>query len=332
MNARGFARLLIMLAIAGGASSAGAQAVITVDTTSTAGTTTGNCELNEAVLAAETNAAVDGCAAGSAAGPDKIVFAKALDGQTISYSSAPTFNSGEVVLDAQFRTIVLQATGTADALDVFGANVTLRGIDARASTSGNGVTLVAGNLTVNNSSLQGRLGMNAFGSSSVVTINNSTVSSTETSAASDIAIRAGSSTSLVINNSTIVASVGKGIDMSSSSGTANVYSSIIVGATPVSGASTNSGGTLLATSTANAGLAAAVANNGGTTRTFALLSGAAIDGGSCAAATFPRYDQRYYFNGTSGTRAVGAACDAGAFESGAQDLLSDRLFTDGFEL
>jgi hypothetical protein len=331
MNARGFARLLITLAIAGSASGAFAQAVITVDTTSTAGTTTGNCELNEAVLAAETNAAVDGCAAGSATGPDKIVFAKALDGQTISYSSAPTFNSGEVVVDAQFRTIVLQATGTADALDVFGATVTLRGIDARASTTGNGVTLVAGNLTLNNSSLQGRLGMNAFGGGSVVTINNSTVSSTETSAASDIAIRAGSSTSLVINNSTVVASVGKGIDMSSSSGTANIYSSIVVGATPVSGASTNSGGTLLATSTANAGLAAAVANNGGTTRTFALTSGAAIDGGSCAAAAFPRYDQRYYFNGSSGTRAVGAACDVGAFESGAQDLLSDRVFTDGFE-
>jgi hypothetical protein len=262
------------------------------------------------------------------------VFAAALDGQTISYASAPTFSiGGDVIIDAEFRSIVLQATGSADALDVFGSNVTLRGLDLRASTTGNGVTLVSGNLTVNNSSVQGRLGMNAFGTGSLVTINNSTVASTETSAASDIGIRAGGSTSLAINNSTVVASVGSGIDNNSSFGsTTTVYSSIVVGAVPINGSSTNSGGTLTATSTANAGLAASLANNGGTTRTFALLSGPAIDGGDCSSATFPRYDQRYYFNPTSGLRAVGAACDAGAFESGAQDLLSDRIFADGFEL
>ena len=323
-----FATLTIIL----GSANAFAQSVITVDTVSNAGTVTGNCEFLEAAQAAETNTAVDGCSAGGASGPDKIVFAAALDGQTISYASAPTFISGEVIIDAEFRSIVLQATGTADALDVFGANITLRGLDVRASTTGNGVTLAGGNLTVNNSSIQGRLGMNAFGSGSLVTVNNSTVASTETSPASDIGIRTGVSTGLVVNNSTVVASVGSGIDDNSSSVAATVYSSIVVGATPINGSSTTSGGTLLATSTTNAGLAASLANNGGTTRTFALLSGAAIDGGDCSSATFPRYDQRYYFNSASGLRAVGSACDAGAFESGAQDLLSDRIFANAFEL
>ena len=308
-----------------------AQAVITVDTASNTGTP-GNCEFLEAVQAAETNLAVDGCAAGSASGPDKIVFAPALAGQTITFASTPTFNSGEVIVDAQFRAIVLQGSGNADGIDVFGATVTLRGVDVRAGGSGNGVTLTAGNLTVNNSTVQGRLGMNAFGGGSVVSVNNSTVASTETAAASDISIRAGGSTSLAINNSTIVASVGKGIDASSSSGSVNVYSSIVVGATPISGTSTNSGGTLLATSTGGAGLASTLANNGGTTRTFMLMSGIAINGGDCSASPIARYDQRYYFNGSSGTRAIGAACDVGAYESGAQDLLADRLFANGFEI
>lgn len=327
--AAGFLTAAVLVLASSGAA---AQSIITVDTVSTSAAIDGNCGLPEAVQAAETNLAVDTCPAGSASAPDKIVFAKALSGQTISYSSAPTFNSGEVILDAEKRTIVLQATGTADALDVFGANVTVRGLDVRASTSGNGVTLTAGNLTLNNSSLQGRLGMNAFGTGSMVTVNNSTVASTETSAASDIAIRTGVSTSLAVNNSTIVASVGSGLNVSSSSGTTTVYSSIVVGATPITGTSTNSGGTLLATSTSNAGLAATLTNNGGTTRTFALVSGAAIDGGSCAAAPIDQYDQRYYINYSTNQRSVGAACDAGAYETGAQDLLADRVFADFFEL
>ena len=321
---------LAAFALALGANAA-AQTVITVNTTSTSGAVNGDCEFDEAVLAAQTATAVDACPAGSVAQPNKIVFAPALAGSTISYSTAPMLGSGEIIIDAQQRPIVLQATGTADALQIVGANVTLRDIELRGSASGNGITLVSGNLSASNSTIQGRLGINAFGSGSMVTLDSSTVASTETNPVSDIAVRAGVSTSLTINNSTIVASVGSGIDDSSSTGTATVYSSIIVGATPVNGASTNSGGTLLATSTANAGLDSTLASNGGPTRTYALTTGSAIDGGDCSAAPLPKYDQRYYFNPDGGGRAVGAACDAGAYESGAQDLLADRVFADGFE-
>lgn len=330
MNARQCVTLTtVILALA--AASASAQSVITVDTTSTAGTVNGNCELGEAVQAAQTGSAVDTCPAGTPGQPNKIVFAKALAGSTISYSSAPTLSNGTIIIDAEKRQIVLQATGTADALDVFGASVTLRDIELRGSSSGNGVTLTAGNLTAENSTIQGRLGMNAFGTGSQVTLNNSTVASTETNAASDIGVRIGSSTSLAVNNSTIAATVGKGIDVSSSSGASTVYSSIVVGATPINGSTSNSGGTVLATSNAAAGLAATLSNNGGPTRTFALQSGTAIDGGDCSAAPLPKYDQRYYVNFATDRRAVGAACDAGAYESGAQDVLADRVFADSFE-
>lgn len=312
---------------------AGAQSIITVDTVSDAGTVTGNCELREAIQAAETNAAVDGCVAGSASNPDKIVFADALVGQTIAYSSSLLFASGSVIIDSQMRQIVLQASGGADALQISGGAVTIRGLDVRATGTGNGVTLGSGSITINNSSIQGRLGINAYGSPSTVTLNNATVASTETSALSDIAIRSGGSNNLVINNSTVVATVGKGLDVMSSLGTTDVYSSLIVGATPVNGSlTTSTGGTLQFTSTATAGLAAALANNGGPTRTFALLSGVAVDGGDCVSAPFPRYDQRFYMNYATNKRGVVTTCDVGAFEKDAQDLLAVQIFANGFEL
>lgn len=294
-------------------------ATITVDTISDAGTTTGNCELREAIQAAESDGAVDGCSGGS--GADTIVFAPALAGQTIAYGSAMSFASGTVTIDGKGQTIVLQASGTSDALQLSGSGsspvVTIKGLDVRATGSGNGVTLVTGSITIDNSSVQGRLGINAFGSSSTVTLNNSTIASTEISAASDIGVRTGVSTNLVVNNSTIVASVGYGINVSSSTGTCSVYSSIIVGALGINGTCTQTGGTLVKTTTATAGLNSSLTNNGGPTRTFALVSGSAIDGGDCSSSAFPNNDQRFYVNAATGTRAVGTACDVGAFEKDA---------------
>src|SRR4051812_39136435 len=87
-----------------------AQAIITVDTIGDAGTVTGNCELREAVLAAESNLAVDNCVAGSVAGPDKIVFAPGLAGQTIALSNILNFSGGAVIIDGQTRAITLQTS------------------------------------------------------------------------------------------------------------------------------------------------------------------------------------------------------------------------------
>jgi hypothetical protein len=83
---------------------------------------------------------------------------------------------------------------------------------------------------------------------------------------------------------------------------------------------------LLTTTPAAAGLAATLANNGGPTRTYAVLAIPALNGGTCAASPFPKYDQRFYLNYATGVRAVGA------YEQGAQDLLTDLLFEDGLEI
>lgn len=305
-----------------------AQNVIQVNATTNTGVLDGNCEFKEAVQAAQTNLAVDGCAAGSAVNPDKIVFADALVGQTISYATVAQFGGGDVIIDSRMRQIILQATGLGvDGLEVDAGNVTLRGIDLRGNSPGNGITMTGGNLTIDNSSVEGRLGINAFGTGSTLTVNNSSIASTDTMT-TGIGIRTGVSTNLVIKNSTIVAAVGKGLDVASSSGTASAYSTIVVGPSmAVNGSVATAGGTL--TGTSLAGLATTLANNGGPTRTFALASGAAVDSGNCAAAAFPKYDQRFYVGGATGTRVVGVTCDVGAFEKGA---LADLLFVDGFQI
>src|SRR5213075_1985452 len=90
------------------------------------------------------------------------------------------FGGGEVIIDSRMRQIILQSSGGSDAIEVDAGNVTLRGIDLRGSSPGNGITLTGGNLTINNSSVEGRLGINAFGSGSTVTLNNASISSTDT--------------------------------------------------------------------------------------------------------------------------------------------------------
>jgi hypothetical protein len=316
------------LAVSGNA----VAAVIVVDTTVSTVTADAHCGLIEALQAAETNTAVDTCTAGEV-GTDTIYFVRSLSGQTITFGSDLLINSGNLVIDGRGHPLIIAGTGSASAFQIGGGNVTLRGLDIRATGTGNGFTIYGSNTVVDleNCSVEGRLGINAFGTDSIEHIRNSTVVSTETQAVSDIAIRSGSSNSVQAFNSTIVAGPGVGIDSSSSSGTTSVYSSIVVGATPTAGSGTSTGGSLSFTSRAAAGLAATLAANGGPTRTLALQSGAAIDGGTCAAAPLPQFDQRYYVNNATQVRQVGAACDVGAFESAAV-ASTDSLFTDNFEL
>ena len=307
-------------------------AVIVVDTNNSTVTTDGNCSLREALVAAETNLAVDTCPAGSAAGTDEIFFARTLAGQTITLSGDLLLNAGNVVVDGLGRQIIISATGSDDVFQVGGGDVTLRGLDIRASGSGSGFVLYGSNtqLTLEGCYVIGRLGMNAFGSPSTVHVYNSTVVSTETAAVSDIGIRSGASNTLDIANSTVVAGPGVGVDASSSSGTTTIYSSIVVGATTTAGTVATSF-SKLATTRASAGLDLAPADNGGPTRTIALLGGSAIDGGDCDAAPLQNFDQRYFVNNTAHKRQVGAHCDAGAYESGAV-ASNDPLFADDFEL
>lgn len=310
------------------AGSAGA-ATIVVDAT-TNGNTNSACELFDAAYAAENHVAKDGCPAGSASDPyNRIVFARALAGQTITYPASDlTISSGNLVIDGEGRKIVLQASGGFSDVVVGGGNVTVQGIDLRAD-QGAGLVAYGGTVTLNDSSIASRIGVNVFGNPSTTTINNSTISATDTNPASALGVRSGAGNVLHINNSTIVTTLGTGVDCTSSSGATTIYSSIVVGPTAVNCAAAQSGGTLTAISFASAGLAA-FGDNGGPTRTYALVSGPAINGGSCASAPLPGHDQRYYVNNATTQRQVGAACDAGAYESGAA-ASTDPIFADGFD-
>jgi CSLREA domain-containing protein len=318
--------------VALGLSTNASASIILVDTTDSTVTADSHCSLREALQAAETGLAVDTCAAGQAGGTDEIFFARTLSGQTISLSSDLLLAAGSVVVDGLGRKIIISASSSDDPFQILGGDVTLRGLDIRAAGSGSGFVLYGTNtqLTLEGCYVIGRLGMNAFGSPSTVRVYNSTLVSTESSAVSDIGIRSGGSNTLEIANSTVVAGTGVGVDASSSSGTTTIYSSIVVGATTTAGTVTTTFSTL-ATTRAGAGLDTAPADNGGPTRTLALLSGSAIDGGDCAAAPLPNFDQRYYVNNATQKRLVGAKCDAGAYESGAVTS-TDSLFADAFEL
>jgi len=319
---------LITLAL----SSAASAAVIVVDTSDSTVNLDGKCSLREALQAAETNLPVDACAAGAIAGTDEIFFARTLTGQTITLTSDLLTSAGAVVVDAQGRQIIITGSGNVDPFQIGGGDVTLRGLDIRASGNGSGFVVYGTNtdLTLEGCYVIGRLGMNAFGSPSTVRVYNSTVVSTETTAASDIGIRSGSSNQLDIFNSTVVAGPGTGVDASSSSGATTIYSSIVVGATTTAGTVTPTF-SKLATTRAGAGLNSVPASNGGPTLTIALLSGSAIDGGDCTAVPLPNFDQRYYVNNATQKRLVGAKCDAGAYESGAT-ASNDLIFADEFEL
>ena len=130
------------------------MATIVVNTAADDNTVNGNCTLREAIQAANTNAAVDGCSAGS--GADVITFSGALAGQTISLSisgdntygpsafgiTSPITIAGDAALG-----IILQRNGGAGRLRHFrvaaGASLTLQYVTlkdglAQGGNAGNG--------------------------------------------------------------------------------------------------------------------------------------------------------------------------------------------------
>src|SRR3954451_22131044 len=83
--------------------------IITVNTTADDATVNGNCTIREAIQAANSNAAVDRCAAGSATGQDTIFFANGLTGKKILLNTLlpnVTDNKG-LVIDGRTNAITL---------------------------------------------------------------------------------------------------------------------------------------------------------------------------------------------------------------------------------
>ncbi len=107
-----------------------AFATITVNSSADDNTVNGNCTLREAILAANTNVAVDTCAAG-AAGTDSIQFNVGTGTPTINVTSALPTVTGPVIIDG--------ATGGATRIELNGSG---------AGSGVDGLILNAGNSTI----------------------------------------------------------------------------------------------------------------------------------------------------------------------------------------
>ena len=95
------------------------RATVVVNTDADEDNTDGDCSLREAVRAANTDAAVDGCAAGDADG-DRITFAS---GYTISLSLGELAVSDDVEIDASgVGSVTIDANGTSRIFDVDAAD------------------------------------------------------------------------------------------------------------------------------------------------------------------------------------------------------------------
>jgi hypothetical protein len=207
-GAEGLQRVLLLAAILGGPAHA---STITVDNGSS-GSVVGACTLQDAVAAANTNAAVNGCTAGTA-GPDTIVFASGITSISLaaamtSANLACTFGlavtedlsiDGGAVVGSGVPKVTIQrsiAAGTPN-FGIIGAslyncgtnptvklNLTLAGLTiGNANNAGNGGGVAADILTVRDGVITGNHATNGGGiyAFSSLTMTSSTVSNNSAS-------------------------------------------------------------------------------------------------------------------------------------------------------
>jgi CSLREA domain-containing protein len=160
-------------------------ATITVDTTDDELNSDGDCSLREAMTAANTNAAVDNCAAGS--GADTIDFS--VDGPITLGSTLP-FIDDDVTIDGTGHSVAVSGGGTVRVLVVNGGvavsinTLTIQNgftdIVVGVTTKEGGGIFNFGNLTVTNSTFSGNQATDKGGAISnggALTVTNSTFSS-----------------------------------------------------------------------------------------------------------------------------------------------------------
>ena len=178
-------------------------ALTTMSTAQAAGITVGgSCTLVDAITAANTDAAVGGCAAGSG---DDTIFLPA--NSTITLTSPDMTNTSG--LPQITSTIIIEGNG---------ATITR---DSSASAFRIFSVLSTGNLTLNNTTVSGGLSDNGGGIAvyaGTLTLNNSTVSGNTAGAGGGIFSRGGSTATL--NNSTVSGNTASG-DASLGGGIAN---------------------------------------------------------------------------------------------------------------
>lgn len=183
--------------------------IITVNTTADNATANGNCTLREAIQAADSNAAVDRCRAGSATGVDTILFAKGVTGKIVLNSLLPSLTDNRgLIIDGGTNAITISGNKKTAILLLFpNSQLTLRNLtlaDGR-SPQGSAVTNgIGSSLEVVNSTFTGNIATSVGGGAIVngglLTVTNSTFSANSAPNASGGGIL--NSNTLNVTNST----------------------------------------------------------------------------------------------------------------------------------
>ncbi len=289
------------------ASSPAWAAAITVNTTADEQNTDGDCSLREAITAANTDAAVDGCVAGS--GADTIDLPSGtytLSSQLPNITSTVTIDGGSsnpTTIDGgnAVQPFVVDSSG---ALTL--NNLTVANGNAGESSGGGIANTTGGMLIVSNSTFSGN-SANRFGGGianffgGTVTVNNSTFSGNSAPGGSGGGILNFASATL---KNTIVANSPSGGDCVGASD--GGYNLVEDGSCLTAGTTSISGDPMLGE----------LADNGGPTKTHALLEGSpAIDAIPDTNGSTPGCGDAGITTDQRGVaRPQGSACDIGAYE------------------
>jgi len=298
-------------------------------------------DVTPTIVVTNTNDAGDGSlrqALAFATDGDVIGFDASIAGQTITLSTGQlSIASALTILGSQTKGMTISGGGASRVFQIQSAGTaTLRNLSivngsASFGTSGGGIALIAGSLTLDHSLVSGNsAGTPLFGGAGggiyvdgtgTLTVTNTTITKNSAELGGGIYLNAGTvvATNVTITNN--AAHTGGGARSNGPSGTTFTLRNSIVALNNAGGDCAFGGPLTLAgtnligdTSCGSAGsgiivadpMLAALADNGGPTQTQASLAGSpAIDAATNCTVTD---DQRYV------GRPLGAACDIGAFE------------------
>ncbi len=213
------AALIAGLALAALPARVARAATITVNTTTDELNSDGDCSLREAIRAANTDAAVDGCAAGS--GADTINLPAGNYVLTLAGAGEDAALTGDLDITEDLTIIGAGATNTgidANGLDrVFEvwlfvntvqiSGVTIQGGNPGAGAQGGGIAALSGTLTLTNSRIRNNTGFSGGGisveASAMLTLTNSRVEGNTADSLGGGGIYIPSTATALINNSVV---------------------------------------------------------------------------------------------------------------------------------
>src|SRR6266511_2886941 len=150
--------LLIALAIAAVPAPAAHAATIGVDTNADELTVDGNCSLREAIRAANLNAAVDACPAGSGAAPDTLTLPSNTYTLSIAGANEDAALSGDLditgdltITGALSTTTIIDGDALDHVFDVISGTVLMSNVTVRNGSEGGIFNRSGGRLTLMNS-------------------------------------------------------------------------------------------------------------------------------------------------------------------------------------